>query len=83
MPGEGRERTGAEPLAKFGDGLAAGVVEVLAGGKNLHGLRSGALRKLKQTGMQNMVQEQMSRQHAQHLQVAPCAGREQNAIRAL
>ncbi len=68
------ERVGAEPLGQFGHLLAAGVVEVLARGKNLHRLRAGALRELKQARMQTVIQKQMSRQNAQHLCVVPRAG---------
>ncbi len=42
MHGKGLERIGAEPLGQFDDMLAAGVVEVLARGKDLHRLRAGA-----------------------------------------
>ena len=74
MHREGLERIGAEPLGQLGHMLAAGVVEVLARGKDLHRLRAGALRELKQARMQTVIQKQMSRQNAQHLYVAPRAG---------
>ena len=74
MHRKGLERVGAEPLGQLGHVLAAGVVEMLARGKNLHRLRAGALRELKQARMQTVIQKQMSRQNAQHLCVAPCAG---------
>ncbi len=71
---KGLQRVRAEPLGQLGHVLAAGVVEVLARGKDLHRLRAGALRKLKQAGVQTMIQEQMSRKNAQHLREAPGAG---------
>src|SRR5271157_1741684 len=40
--GPGGDGVGAKPGGEFGDVLAAGVVEVLAGGKELDGLRAGA-----------------------------------------
>ena len=55
--GEGLERIGAEPLGQLGDVLAAGVVEVLARGKDLHRLRAGAGRELKQARVQTVIQE--------------------------
>jgi hypothetical protein len=45
--------------------LAAGVVEVLARGKNLHRLRSPLAGKLQQSGVQALVQEQVRGQNAQ------------------
>ena len=64
--GEGLERVGAEPLGQLGHVLAAGVVEVLARGKDLHRLRAGAVRELKQARVQTVIQKQMSRKNAQH-----------------
>ena len=44
--------------------LAAGVVEVLAGGKDLDRLRAGAGGELQQAGMQPLIHEQMRGQDA-------------------
>ena len=54
------KRIGAEPLCQLGDVLAAGVVEVLARGKDFDRLSAGAGGQLEQAGMQSMSQEQMS-----------------------
>ena len=61
MHGEGLKRIGAEPVGEFGDVFAAGVVEVLARGKDLDRLCAGAGSELKQAGMKAMSQKQMSR----------------------
>ena len=53
----GLERIGAEPAGQLSDVLAAGVVEVLARGKNLHRLRARAGGKLQEPRMQSLVQE--------------------------
>ena len=65
--GERLQRVRPEPFRQLSDIFAAGVVKVLARGKNLHCLRSGSFRKLKQSRMQSMIQEQVSRKDAQHL----------------
>ena len=54
---KGLERVGAEPLGQLGHVLAAGVVEMLTRGKDLHRLRAGALRELKQARVQTMFQK--------------------------
>ena len=59
--GKGLKRVGAEPLGQLHHLLAAGVVEVLARGEDLHCLRARALRELKQARMQAVIQEQVSR----------------------
>ena len=59
--GEGLKRVGTEPLSQLGHMLAAGVVKVLAGGKDLDRLRAGTTGKLKQAWVQAMVQKEMSR----------------------
>ena len=73
--GKGLKRVGAEPLGQLHHLLAAGVVEVLARGEDLHRLRAGALRELKQPRVQTVIQEQVSRQNAQHFLAAPRTGR--------
>ena len=70
----GYERVGAEPVGQLDHMLAAGVVEMLAGGKNLHSLRAGAGGKLEQAGMQPLIEKQMSGEDAQHVQQVPRAG---------
>ena len=67
----GCERVGPEPVGQLGDVLAAGVVEVLAGGKDLHRLRTGTGGEFQQPGMQALVKKQMRRQDAQHGQGNP------------
>ena len=64
--GERLERIGAEPLGQLAHVLAAGVVEVLARGEDLHTLRAGAAGKLQQAGMQALVEEQVGGENAQH-----------------
>ena len=46
--GKRLKRVGAEPLGQLGDVLAAGVVKVLARGKDLDCLRAGTVGKLQQ-----------------------------------
>ncbi len=72
--GERGQSVGTEPFRQLSHVLAAGVVEVLARGKNLHRLRAGAVGELKQSGMKALVQEQVRGQNAQHGQAAPRAG---------
>jgi lipid A disaccharide synthetase len=55
--GERLQRVASEPLGELCHILAAGVVEVLPRGEDLHCLRPGAIRKVKQTWMQAMIQE--------------------------
>jgi hypothetical protein len=55
----GFKRIGAEPSGKLCDVLAAGVVKVLASGKNLNRLRSGPAGKLQQPRVKALVQEQV------------------------
>jgi len=52
----GFKRIGSEPGGQLGDVLAAGVVEVLPRGKNLHCLRARPGRKLQQSRMKALTQ---------------------------
>jgi len=55
--GEGVQRVGGEPVAQFGHMFAAGVVKVLACGKDLHRLRPGTGGEFQQPRVQALVQE--------------------------
>ena len=59
--GKRLQRVRPEPPGQLCYLFAAGVVEVLARGEDLHRLRAGAIRELKQARMQTMVQKQVSR----------------------
>jgi hypothetical protein len=47
--------------------LAAGVIEVLAGSEQFHGLRAAASGSFEDSRMQPLFQEEMSRQNRQHV----------------
>ncbi len=64
--GEGFKGIGAEPVGQLGDMLAAGVVEVLPGGKDFDRLDTGPGREFQQAGMEALVEEQVRGQHAEH-----------------
>src|SRR5579875_3040521 len=55
--GEGVDRIGAEPFRQLADMGAAGVVEVLAGGEDLHALGAGASESVKKTRMEAMLEK--------------------------
>ena len=59
--GKGLKRVGPEPLGEFHDGIAAGVVEVLAGSEDFNCLRAGAGGEFEQTRVQAVGEEEMSR----------------------
>jgi len=63
--------------------FTAGVVEVLARGKDLDGLRARARGKLKQTWVQALIHEEVRRQNSQLGQDLPRAGLVQRTNRAL
>jgi hypothetical protein len=46
--------------------FAAGVIEVLPGGKDFHALRARSGGEFQQTWMQALVEEQVRRQDSQH-----------------
>jgi len=48
--------------------FAAGVVEVLAGGENLHRFRAGTRGKFQQSRVQTLIEEQVGGEHSQHVQ---------------
>ena len=54
--------------------LAAGVVEMLAGGKDLHRLHAGSPGKFQQAWMQPLVQERWVRALAEWSRIVPRAG---------
>jgi hypothetical protein len=54
--------------------LAAGVIKVLPGRKNLHGLRAGSTGQFQQSRVQPLIQKQMSREDTQHFQQVPRTG---------
>jgi len=56
--------------------LAAGVVEVLTRGKDLHRLRAGSTGKLQQAGMQTLIQKKVSGENTQHKPKTPEPKRE-------
>src|ERR1035441_8266871 len=66
MHGKGFKRVGAEPIGELGAMFAAGVVEVLAGGKDLHSFRAGAGSQFEQAWVQALFEEQVSGQDSQH-----------------
>jgi len=54
--------------------LAAGVIKVLTGRKNLHGLRAGSTSQFQQSRVQALIQKQMSGEDTQHFQQVPRIG---------
>ena len=66
MHGKGFKRVGTEPIGELIAMFAAGVVEVLAGGKDLHRFSAGAGSQLKQAWVQALLEEQVRRQDSQH-----------------
>jgi hypothetical protein len=64
--GKGFKRVGTEPIGEFGDMLAAGVVEVLAGGKDLDRLNTGPGSQLEQARVQALFEEQVRGQDSEH-----------------
>jgi len=79
----GLEGVGAEPGGQFGDVLAAGVVKVLARGKDLDCLRTGAAGLLKQAWVKALIHVEVRRQDSQLGQDLPRAGLMRITNRAL
>src|ERR1017187_8765967 len=65
------ELVGTKPAGQLCDMIAAGVIEVLAGGKYFDSLRSGPGGKLHQPWLQTLVQKQVCRQDSQHVDWPP------------
>jgi hypothetical protein len=72
--GERLKRIGAEPCTKLGHVLAAGVVEMLAGGKDLNSLRTRMGGQIQESRMQALIEENMCREDAEHGEEVPRAG---------
>ena len=72
--GKGLKRIGAEPCAEFGHVLAAGVVKMLAGGKDLNSLSARTGGQFQESRMQALIEENMCGEDAEHGEKVPRAG---------
>ena len=76
------QRIGTEPVAKLAHMFAAGVVEVLPRGEDLHRLHAGSSCKFQESRMQPLIEKEVGREHSQHGQKSsPAPARKVGTVR--